>query len=92
MVLCCAEPVYVSETVEQTMNPTFRHIDWTACGPGVMRTGQLTCKFWAKSAKMERWRCLLELQVDLRSLQYLGKSVRHLPPHQSPQPQLIVAD
>ena len=70
------EPVYVSETVEQTMNPTFRHVDWSACGPGVLRKGQLTCKFWVKSAKMERWRCLLELLVDLQNLQYLGKSVR----------------
>ena len=71
------EPIYVSETVGQTMNPTFRHIDWSACGPGVMRTGQMTCKFWVKSAKMERWRCLLEMLVDLQSLQYLGKSVRY---------------
>ncbi|KAF2216217.1 hypothetical protein CERZMDRAFT_109167 [Cercospora zeae-maydis SCOH1-5] len=29
------EPVYVSEVVEQTMNPTFRHIDWTSCAPGL---------------------------------------------------------
>ncbi|EGP90551.1 uncharacterized protein MYCGRDRAFT_99101 [Zymoseptoria tritici IPO323] len=33
-----AEPVYVSETVEKTMNPTFRSIDWSLCGPAITST------------------------------------------------------
>ncbi|TKA68478.1 hypothetical protein B0A55_08940 [Friedmanniomyces simplex] len=69
------EPVYVSETGKRTMNPTFRHIDWSACGPGVTRLGQLTIRIWVKSAKVRSWRQLLELQLTLTSLQYLGKSL-----------------
>lgn len=68
--------MYVSEMVAQTMNPTFRHVDWSACGPGVMRTDHLTLRFWAKSSKVEDWRQLLELSLNLQSLHYLGKSVR----------------
>ena len=58
------------------MNPTFRHIDWSACGPGVTRLGHLTLHFWVKSAKVPSWRQLIEIQLNLTSLQYLGKSVR----------------
>lgn len=72
------EPVYVSETVERTMNPTFRHVDWSACGPGITRMEHLTLRFWARSKKFGQWRQLLELALDLRSLQYLGRSVRSI--------------
>ena len=58
------------------MNPTFRHIDWSACGPGVTRLGHLILRFWVKSAKVTSWRQLLEIQLSLTSLQYLGKNVR----------------
>ena len=70
------EPVYVSETVERTMNPTFRHIDWSECGPGVTRLGHLILRFWTRSAKTQHWRHLMEVRLDFTALQYLGKSVR----------------
>ncbi|KAK4965388.1 hypothetical protein LTR42_012144 [Elasticomyces elasticus] len=72
------EPVYVSEVVEKTMNPTFRHIDWSACGPGITRSSSTIIRIWVRSAKFgdERWRQLMEMRVDLTALQYLGKSVR----------------
>lgn len=57
------------------MNPTFKHIDFATCGPGITRLDAVTVKVWFKSAKMEEWRQLLELDLRLRSLQYLGKSV-----------------
>ncbi|KAF2773134.1 hypothetical protein EJ03DRAFT_286881 [Teratosphaeria nubilosa] len=69
------EPVYVSEVVERTMNLTFRHVDWSPCGPGIMRLDSLTLKFWIKSAKMDDWRELFELNLSLPGLQYLGKSL-----------------
>ncbi|KAK4539963.1 hypothetical protein LTR36_009933 [Oleoguttula mirabilis] len=69
------EPVYVSETVAQTMNPTFRHVDWAACGPGTTRCDRLTLRFWVKSSKLGGWRQLLELSLSLQSLHYLGKSL-----------------
>lgn len=70
-----AEPVYVSETAERTMNPTFRHIDFSACGPAITRLDHLTLRVWAKSVNGQQWRKLAELALPLQSLQYLGKSV-----------------
>ncbi|KAK3070928.1 hypothetical protein LTR53_009581 [Teratosphaeriaceae sp. CCFEE 6253] len=73
--LTSVEPVYVSETVERTMNPTFRHIDWSACGPGVTRSSHLSLRLWVKSAKLQSWRQLMEMKLSLTGLQYLGKSL-----------------
>ena len=42
------EPVYVSETVEKTMNPTFRHVDFSACGPGIIRSERVEVKVWVR--------------------------------------------
>ncbi|KAI7653454.1 hypothetical protein KC319_g10499, partial [Hortaea werneckii] len=69
------EPVYVSEVVDSTMDPTFCHIDWSACGPGVLRLGTLTVRVWARSDNLAGWRQLLELALCLRELHYLGKSL-----------------
>ncbi|RMY46698.1 hypothetical protein D0863_15794 [Hortaea werneckii] len=69
------EPVYVSEVVDSTMDPTFRHIDWSACGPGVLRLDTLTVRVWARSDNLAGWRQLLELALCLRELHYLGKSL-----------------
>ncbi|KAI7547606.1 hypothetical protein KC331_g4920 [Hortaea werneckii] len=69
------EPVYVSEVVDSTMDPTFRHIDWSACGPGVLRLGTLTVRIWARSDNLAGWKQLLELALCLRELHYLGKSL-----------------
>ncbi|RMY08151.1 hypothetical protein D0867_09120 [Hortaea werneckii] len=69
------EPVYVSEVVDSTMDPTFRHIDWSTCGPGVLRLGTLTVRVWARSDTLAGWRQLLELALCLRELHYLGKSL-----------------
>ena len=57
------------------MNPTFRHVDFANCGPGITRLEQVTVRVWVHGARMERWRQLLEVEVDLRTIQYLGKSV-----------------
>ncbi|CAK1361967.1 UV radiation resistance-associated protein [Cercospora beticola] len=69
------EPVYVSEVVEQTMNPTFRHIDWTACAPGVTRSGNVKLRVWAKGAKAGNWQQLLSVDIALDGLYYLGKNM-----------------
>ncbi|KAK5118939.1 hypothetical protein LTR62_000150 [Meristemomyces frigidus] len=73
-----AEPVYVSETIERTMNPTFRHIDWSLCGPGITRLHRLTLRFWTKRVRSTDWKQLLEVSASLPRLQYLGKSLDQL--------------
>lgn len=57
------------------MNPTFRHIDWSSCGPGVTRLEQLKLHVWVRRGREEHWRELLDLNLDMRGLQYLGRTV-----------------
>ena len=72
------EPVYVSEIVEKSMNPSFRFFDLNVYGPQVTRQDELTIKFWAKTQKMQDYVLLVDLQLCLRSLQFIGKSVRRI--------------
>lgn len=69
------EPVYVSEAVEKAMNPSFRFFDLDACGPSVTRLDEVTVKFWARSENMKDYRLLVEVNLHLGSLQFIGKSV-----------------
>ncbi|KAH7092365.1 UV radiation resistance protein and autophagy-related subunit 14-domain-containing protein [Paraphoma chrysanthemicola] len=79
------EPVYISEVAEKAMNPNFKFFDLGPCGPGVTRLDKLTIRVWAKSESMTAWQYLMDYTVQLRSLQYIGKSLgtfRHpLPPN-----------
>ncbi|PGH03565.1 hypothetical protein GX51_03991 [Blastomyces parvus] len=69
------EPVYVSEVVESAMNPNFKYFDLNICGPLVSRLEQVTYKLWAKTGNMTEYILLLRLEVNLRSLQYIGKTL-----------------
>jgi len=69
------EPVYISEVIERSMNPDFRFFDLEACGSAVTRQGSLTIKIWAKATSSQEWVYLVELDLDLPSLQYIGKTL-----------------
>lgn len=64
----------MSETVEKTMNATFRRIDFEACGPAIMRCEKVVVKVWVRK-EQGNWRDLLDMDVDMKVLNYLGKSV-----------------
>ncbi|KAJ5620276.1 hypothetical protein N7510_004260 [Penicillium lagena] len=70
-------PIYVSEVVNNATNPSFQALDLNMCGPRVSRLNSLTLKLWAKTATMPDYMLLVELQLNLRSLQFLGKSLEH---------------
>lgn len=72
------DPIYVSEVVEHTMNPTFRSIDLDLAAPGTTRLEELTMRVWVKSTKWDSWRQLLEISLKLRELQYLCKHLEDL--------------
>ncbi|KAF2470235.1 uncharacterized protein BDR25DRAFT_263006 [Lindgomyces ingoldianus] len=78
-------PVYISEVVEKAMNPNFRFFDLGSWGPNVTRLEKLTVKVWAKNENINGWQYLIELTVQLRALQFIGKALgkfRHpLPPN-----------
>ncbi|KAI9678735.1 MAG: hypothetical protein M1817_005792 [Caeruleum heppii] len=69
------EPIYVSEVVSEAMNPGFQAFDLSDCGPRVTRLQDLTVKIWAKSGTMDDYKLLLQLELSLRSMRYIGKSL-----------------
>ncbi|KAI9792648.1 MAG: hypothetical protein M1835_007709 [Candelina submexicana] len=79
------EPVYLSEVIEKAMNPSFRSFDLNACGPHISRRDEVTVKFWAKGRSADEYSLLVELQLHLRSLQFIGKTLESfhhpLPPN-----------
>ena len=70
-----AEPFYISEEIENAMNPSFRAFDLNALGPAISRKSQLLMKLWAKTSTSEDYSLLLDIDFNLRSLQFLGKSL-----------------
>ena len=68
-------PVYISEVAGKTMNPSFRFFNLLDCGPYVTRLSEFTIKVWAKTEKMEEYKYLLEMIVDLQNLQFVGKTL-----------------
>ena len=72
------EPVYISEVVENAMNPNFRFFDLNAQGPFVTRCDELMIKYWARTENMDDYILLIELRLSLRSLQFIGKTVWHV--------------
>ncbi|PVH91936.1 UV radiation resistance-associated gene protein [Periconia macrospinosa] len=78
------DPVYISEVVEKAMNPNFRFFDLASCGPSVTRLDKLTVKVWARNQATENWQYLIHFTVQLRSLQFIGKTLGHFK-HPLPQ-------
>jgi hypothetical protein len=78
-------PVYISEMVRKAMNPSFQFFDLSSCGPIISRLDQLTVKLWAKTETMSDFVLLVELELSLRSLQFIGKTLENfhhpLPPN-----------
>ena len=71
-----SEPIYISEIAEESMNPSFRQFDLNIYGPRVTRQDEVTVKVWARTGRASRFLPLIDLRVNTRSLQYIGKSVR----------------
>lgn len=71
------EPVYISEVIEKATNPGFQFFDLNQCGPAVSREDTLTLKLWSKTEEMVEFALLVELQLNLRSLQFLGKTLEN---------------
>ncbi|KAH0556237.1 hypothetical protein GP486_005839 [Trichoglossum hirsutum] len=57
-------------------NPSFQFFDLNPCGPRVARLDEMTVKFWVKTEVVKNYYLLLELQLNLQTLQFIGKSVK----------------
>ena len=73
-----SEPIYVSEVIDKAMNPSFRAFDLNVYGSSVTRHDELIVKIWARTEKKDDYILLIELRLHFRSLQFIGKSVRHI--------------
>ena len=81
------DPVYISEVMERSMNPTFAFFDLDIVSSRIGRSDECTLRIWARDGAHEDYVLLLELKVNLRSLQYIGK---HLEDFHHPLPQNTV--
>ncbi|KAJ9638997.1 hypothetical protein H2199_006858 [Coniosporium tulheliwenetii] len=70
------DPIYISEVADKAMNPNFRFFDLSSCGPAVTRLEDLTVRVWAKTEAVQDYQFLVELTINFRSLQFIGKAVR----------------
>jgi len=69
------QPVYISEVMENSMNPTFGFFDLDPSIGSVVRSDEFVLRVWSKNELMTDYRVLVELQVNLRSLQFVGRSL-----------------
>ncbi|CAL3972395.1 hypothetical protein PZA11_004476 [Diplocarpon coronariae] len=73
------EPIYISEVVGKAMNPSFRFFDLSCFGPATTRRDSVTVKVWVKR---KDWKPLLEEEVNLQALQFVGTLKGHpFPPN-----------
>ncbi|EXJ56158.1 hypothetical protein A1O7_09089 [Cladophialophora yegresii CBS 114405] len=70
-----SEPVYISEVIEKSMNPSFAFFDLDDSGVRISRTDDCTVRVWARPSKTENYCLLVELELNLRSLQFVGRSL-----------------
>ncbi|EXJ65910.1 uncharacterized protein A1O5_10886 [Cladophialophora psammophila CBS 110553] len=71
------EPVYISEIIEKSMNPSFAFFDLDSSGPRISRSDECTIRIWARPSKTEDYCLLVELNLNLRSLQFIGRSLEN---------------
>lgn len=69
------EPIYISEVMDRSMNPSFAFFDLDTLGPAVARSDECMLRVWAKGVEAREYIVLVQLKVNLRSLQFVGKSL-----------------
>jgi hypothetical protein len=72
-----SEPVYISEVIERSMNPSFAFFDLDNSGPRISRSDECTVRVWARPSNTENYCLLVELELNLRSLQFVGRSLEN---------------
>ncbi|MCJ1478826.1 hypothetical protein MMC13_007510 [Lambiella insularis] len=69
-------PIYITETSRKTMNPDFAFFDLQYRESFITRLDEVVVNVWSKKAKMEEFAHLIQVQVHLSSLSWLGKTLR----------------
>jgi UV radiation resistance-associated gene protein len=63
--------------MNRCMNPSFAFFDLEMAGPVVSRSDECILRVWAKSADTTDFVVLVELNVNLRSLQFIGTTLEN---------------
>lgn len=71
------EPVYISEVIERSMNPSFAFFDLDNTDPHIARSEEGTVRVWAKTSNADEYCLLVELDLNLRSLQFIGRTLEN---------------
>ncbi|KIW21588.1 hypothetical protein PV08_02168 [Exophiala spinifera] len=71
------EPVYISEVIERSMNPSFAFFDLDNTDSQVARSDEGTIRVWAKASNADEYCLLVELALNLRSLQFIGRTLEN---------------
>ncbi|KAI1004235.1 hypothetical protein K3495_g3976 [Podosphaera aphanis] len=70
-------PIYISEVVEKSINPSFRLFDLSMFGPATTRLDTIIVTVWAKK---DEFVPLIEVEVNLQILQFVGQLQSHVYP------------
>ena len=65
----------MTRATDSTQNPNFKFFNLNDCGPDVTRLANIRVKVWAKLENMADYQYLVDLNVNLPSLQFIGKTV-----------------
>ncbi|POS87758.1 hypothetical protein EPUL_001074 [Erysiphe pulchra] len=68
------EPIYISEIIKDSINPTFCQFDLSVFGPKITRLDTVIVKVWVRR---NDFKLFIEEEVNLRSLNYIGKLENH---------------
>lgn len=69
------QPIYISEVIDKSMNPSFSFFDLDTTDATITRSDTFVLRVWSKSELMDEYRMLVELTVNMRSLQFIGRSL-----------------
>jgi len=71
------QPIYISEVMANSMNPSFSFFDLDSFTASIARSDHLILRVWSKTELMDDYRTLIELHVNMRSLQFIGRSLEN---------------
>ncbi|KAF3307508.1 hypothetical protein TWF173_002936 [Orbilia oligospora] len=71
------DPFYISETVPSSINPTFQSFELGECGPAITRLDSLIIRIWARKEQSSDFGLLVELNIGLSYLQFIGRSLEN---------------
>lgn len=58
-------------------NPTFKPFYLLDCGPDISWLDSVTIRIWVNTTEGEKFKLLLDLEVALAALQFIGTQVSH---------------